>query len=81
MKAINWIMEKFLGWYIRHIVDATIERCANVCEMNHYTAEEMYWSLREIASYPDSDMGVLKYACYSGQAARDADNIRKLKSV
>ena len=77
---IDRLMRRFFNWYITEIVNATIERCAQTCEQNSIESDRMYWMLREIASYPDEDIGVLKYACYAGQSGRDATDIRKLKN-
>jgi hypothetical protein len=74
---IDGLMWFFFGWYFNRIV----ERCAKVCDKNSREADDFYDVMREIASDPDRDMGALKYVCYSGQAARDAYDIRKLKNV
>jgi hypothetical protein len=74
---IDGLMRFFFGWYINRI----IERCARVCEKNSVEADEYYRTIREVASSPDSDFGVLKYVCYAGQASRDAYDIRTLTNA
>lgn len=77
---INKLMRKFFASYIDRIVNATIERCAQVCEMNSVENELFYMKLHDISTHPDTDFGVLKYIACSGQAGRDADEIRRLKN-
>jgi hypothetical protein len=72
---IDILMRIFFGWYFNRV----IECCASVCDKNSFEADEFYGELRGIAPDPTCDMGVLKYACYAGQASRDAHDIRKLK--
>lgn len=77
MKFIHWIWRYFYPF----AVSSTIDRCAKICDKNAADADKMYYIMREIASHPNEDIGVLKYACYNGQAGRDANDIRKLKNV
>ncbi len=79
MNLIDAIMNRLFRQYEKGIVNKTIERCAQVCDKNAKDADEMYYLLHGLVSHPDTDMGVLKYACYNGQAGRDANDIRKLR--
>lgn len=59
------------GW------DAAQEAAARACEYNSHENMKFYQSIAEVAYNPD-DIGVLKYASYSGQSERDATAIRAL---